>query len=162
MLFRSLAFPLSVSSGLKVVLPPGPTGISRVADDVPRVVPSSPDEAVAIALKAMPEGRPVGIQLPSAGGLPYTVQLEAPGLEPAVPPVTVSFNPNNPRVVRIDDPRNYSMSERVLNIGYALHFSVGTGPVWTFLVFLAGLLPLVLAFTGTAIWWMKRQNRLRI
>ena len=88
--------------------------------------------------------------------------MEAPGIEPSVPPVTVSFGGRSPNVVRIDDPRTYSMSERVLNVGYAMHFSLGMGPAWTLLVFLSGLLPLILAITGTTIWWKKRQNRLRV
>ena len=41
----------------------------------------------------------------------------------------------------------------------ALHFSVGMGGVWTFLVFLTGLLPLLFAITGLNIWWLKRRAR---
>jgi uncharacterized iron-regulated membrane protein len=51
------------------------------------------------------------------------------------------------------------LPDRVLNLLYALHFSIGTGPVWTFLVFLAGLLPLFLTITGVTIWWTKRTRR---
>ena len=31
--------------------------------------------------------------------------------------------------------------------------------LWTVLVFLSGLLPLLLAITGLTVWWKKRQAR---
>ena len=144
------------------VLPGGPTGHSFIENRLVQTSPATPDEALAAARKVLPGAQPIGMQLPGGDGAPYAVQMEAPGIEPSVPPVTVSFGGRSPNVVRIDDPRTYSMSERVLNVGYAMHFSLGMGPIWTFLVFLSGLLPLILAITGTTIWWKKRQNRLRV
>ena len=88
------------------------------------------------------------------------VQMEPLGFTPATPPVTVTFDPDRAERIFIDDPRHYPVSDRVLNFAYALHFSLGVGGVWTFLVFLAGLLPAVLAVTGATIWWKKRRARM--
>ena len=55
------------------------------------------------------------------------VQMETRGFAPSVPPITVAFDPDNMGTVHIDDPRNYPLPDRVLNLLYALHFSVGVG-----------------------------------
>jgi uncharacterized iron-regulated membrane protein len=86
--------------------------------------------------------------------------METQGFAPSIPPITVAFDSRNAGTVHIDDPRNYPLPDRILNLLYALHFSIGVGRVWTLIVFLAGLLPLFLAVTGVTIWWTKR-SRLR-
>jgi uncharacterized iron-regulated membrane protein len=48
---------------------------------------------------------------------------------------------------------------RILAWQHALHAGEGFGWIWKGLVALAGLLPLLFAVTGVAIWWMKRRNR---
>jgi uncharacterized iron-regulated membrane protein len=85
-------------------------------------------------------------------------QMDPMGFGPSIPQVTVAFDVKNGDI-SIDDPRTYTTANRILNLLYALHFSVGMGGVWTFLVFLGGLLPLLLAFTGLNIWWLKRRSR---
>jgi uncharacterized iron-regulated membrane protein len=64
---------------------------------------------------------------------------------------------NTSEITYIDDPRNYSFPEQVLNWQHLLHFGVGLGLVWTILVFISGLLPLLFAITGITVWWKKRQ-----
>ena len=86
------------------------------------------------------------------------VQMESVGFGPSIPPITVAFAPKSGDI-SIDDPRAYTTPNRILNVLYALHFSVGMGGVWTFLVFLTGLLPLLFAITGLNIWWLKRRAR---
>jgi uncharacterized iron-regulated membrane protein len=125
---------------------------------VERTWPLSPDQAIATAMRLVPNARPVTVQLPLREG-PLVVQLETQNFWPAIPPITVTFDPSNPDYVAVDDPQKYTVGDRVLNVGYAMHFSLGMGWVWTFLVFLAGLLPLFLAVTGTTVWWMKRRLR---
>jgi uncharacterized iron-regulated membrane protein len=84
--------------------------------------------------------------------------MEADGFGPSIPPITVVFDQQNGDVT-VDDPSHYPMADRILNVAYALHFSLGVSRVWTLLVFLAGLLPLLLAVTGVTIWWKKREAR---
>jgi uncharacterized iron-regulated membrane protein len=128
----------------------------------PKAWPSDADAAVALAEAAVPDAEAVGIKLPR---LPdddmLMVQMETKGLAPSIPPITVTFDTRHAKI-HIDDPRHYSAADRALNVLYALHFSLGTGPLWTFLVFVAGLLPLFLAITGLTIWWKKRQARRRL
>ena len=153
-----LAFPQSVSETVRAVFPS-----HVVADDpapgVPRyAAPTDPDQVFERAAAAVPDARVTTIQLPRTSDRPFMAQMETMGLGPSIPQITVAFDAKNGDV-SIDDPRTYTTANRVLNLLYALHFSVGMGGVWTFLVFLAGLLPLLLAFTGLNIWWLKRRSR---
>jgi uncharacterized iron-regulated membrane protein len=151
-----LAFPQSVAETARAVFPS-----TLVADDPPfprHPPPSGPDQAFEFATAALPDARVTGIQLPRTSDRPFMVQMETPGFGPSIPPITIAFDTKSGDI-SIDDPRSYRTANRVLNALYALHFSVGMGGVWTFLVFLAGLLPLLLAITGFNIWWLKRRAR---
>jgi uncharacterized iron-regulated membrane protein len=154
-----LAFPQTVSSAVRVVLPPHRSGANAEPGGVKPNWPKDPDEAVALARASVPNARVTGIQLPGASGTPYVAQLEITGFGPAVPPITVTMDRQLADIISIDDPRSYSAAERFLNLLYALHFSVGLGAAWTVLVFVSGLLPLFLAITGSTIWWKKRQAK---
>jgi len=154
-----LAFPQTVSSAVRVVLPPHRSAAIAERGGIKPNWPNDPDQAVALAMSAVPDARVTGIQLPGNSGTPYIAQLEITGFGPAVPPITVTMDRDSADIVTIDDPRSYSAAERFLNLLYALHFSVGMGAAWTALVFLSGLLPLFLAVTGLTIWWKKRQAR---
>jgi uncharacterized iron-regulated membrane protein len=154
-----LAFPQTVSSAVRIVLPPHRSAAGPERIGIRPNWPNDPDQAVALAMSAVPNARVTGIQLPGASGTPYVAQLEITGFGPAVPPITVTMDRQSADIISIDDPRGYSAAERFLNLLYALHFSVGLGAAWTVLVFVSGLLPLFLAVTGSTIWWKKRQAR---
>ena len=154
-----LAFPQTVSSAIRMALPSGANHVEREVDQSPRAAPADPDEAVARARSAMPNARVTGLQLPGRSGAPYVVQMETIGFAPSIPPIMVTFDSGNADSIAIDDPRNYPLADRVLNWQYALHFSVGMGWFWEFLVFLSGLLPLLMAITGITIWWKTRRAR---
>jgi uncharacterized iron-regulated membrane protein len=151
-----LAFPQSFSETARAVFP------SHALPDDPafprRPAPSDPDQAFAFAAAAMPDARVRAIQLPRTSDRPFMVQMESVGFGPSIPPITVAFDAKNGDI-SIDDPRAYTTANRILNVLYSLHFSVGMGGVWTFLVFLTGLLPLLFAITGLNIWWLKRRAR---
>jgi uncharacterized iron-regulated membrane protein len=155
-----LAFPQTVSGAVQAAFPARESAAMPIPPGFPKTWPISPDEAIAIATKAVPNTRAVGVLLPRSPDAALMVQLETLGFAPSIPPITVAFDPANAGRVHIDDPRNYPLPNRILNLAYALHFSLGVGWVWTFLVFLSGLLPLFLAVTGLTIWWTKR-SRLR-
>jgi len=156
-----LAFPQMVSSATRVAFPRGATERAPLPAGFPQTWPSTADAGLALAQQVVPDARAVGVKLPRLPDDMLMVQMETTGLAPSIPPITVTFDPRNKKV-HIDDPRHYPSSDRVLNVLYALHFSIGTGPLWTFVVFLSGLLPLFLAVTGTTIWWKKRQARRRM
>jgi uncharacterized iron-regulated membrane protein len=154
-----LAFPQTISSAVRVAFPAGPVGSAREPGTTPPAVPTDPEEAIALAAAAVPDARVTGLRIPIVAGRPVVVQMESTGWGPSVPQITVTFDPRSAEVVSIDDPRTYAMADRVLNWEYALHFSLGTGRIWSFLVFLTGLLPLFLAVTGVTVWWRKRSAR---
>lgn len=118
--------------------------------------PLGHDQAVSAAKAVVADGFVTGLQLPGAAGSPYVVQLEPAGLTPSQPPIMVTIDPATAEITYIEDPRLLPPAERVLNMMHALHFSLGLGRVWTFLVFLSGLLPLVLTVTGVSVWWRRR------
>jgi uncharacterized iron-regulated membrane protein len=154
-----LAFPQTVSGAVRAAFPAVESKAKAIPPGFPKTWPIPPEEAVAIAKAAVPDADPVGILLPRTPKALLMVQMETRGFTPSIPPITVAFDPDDMGTVHIDDPRNYPLPDRVLNLLYALHFSVGVGSVWTFLVFLSGLLPLFLAVTGLTIWWTKRARR---
>ncbi len=154
-----LAFPRTVSGIAQTTFSREVPDAKPLPPGFPSVWPMDADQAVAAARIAVPDARPVGVKLPRPPDGLLMVQMEAQGLAPSIPPITVTFDPRGSRSVHIDDPRYYPAADRALNTLYALHFSVGMGGVWTFLVFLAGLLPTFLAVTGLTIWWKKRRNR---
>jgi uncharacterized iron-regulated membrane protein len=156
-----LAFPQTVSGAVQAAFRAHDRAAMPIPPGFPKTWPIGPEEAIAIATQAVPNTRAVGVLLSRAPDAPMMVQLETRGFAPSIPPITVAFDPSHAGTVVIDDPRNYPLPDRILNVAYALHFSTGVGWLWTFLVFLAGLLPLFLAVTGLTIWWTKR-SRLRL
>ncbi|HXJ01640.1 MAG TPA: PepSY-associated TM helix domain-containing protein [Micropepsaceae bacterium] len=154
-----LAFPQTVSSAMQTAFANSQSDATPLPLGFPKAWPITPDEGISLAQAAMPGTRAAGVFLPRSADAPMIVQLETTGFSPSVPPITVAFDPRNAGSVHIDDPRHYPLPDRILNLLYALHFSVGVGPFWTFLVFLTGLMPLLLAITGLTIWWTKRSRR---
>ncbi|HYK81021.1 MAG TPA: PepSY-associated TM helix domain-containing protein [Micropepsaceae bacterium] len=117
-----------------------------------------PEEAIALARSAVPSARVTGLELPTTEKS-FVVDLEPRDLGPTQPRVLVVLDADSGAVTYIDDPRNYSFREKLLNWQHLLHFGVGFGWPWAILVFLSGLLPSLLAVTGITVWWKKRQAR---
>ena len=125
---------------------------------IPRTGAIGPDDAVALARSAIPTARVTGLELPDTEKS-FVVELAPQGLAPSEPHVVVVLDAASAELSYIDDPRNYSFRDQLLNWQHLLHFGVGLGLVWTVLVFLSGFLPLLLAVTGLTVWWKKRQAR---
>ena len=153
-----LVFPQTVSTALRSLVP---AGGNRTEPVRPRILPLpaiDADRALAIAASAVPDARVIGLQLPGAIVKNFVVQMAPSGLAPAVPPITVSVDPQTADLT-IDDPRNYPPGDKIMNLLYAMHFSLGLGWLWTVLVFLSGLLPLFLGVTGVTVWTLKRRAK---
>ena len=118
--------------------------------------PICPEQAIALARSAVPNARVASLELPGADKT-FVVELEPQGLAPTEPHVVVVLDADTADLSYIDDPRNYSFPDQLLNWQHLLHFGVGLGLLWKVLVFLSGLLPLLLAITGLTVWWKKRQ-----
>jgi uncharacterized iron-regulated membrane protein len=116
----------------------------------------TPDQAIVSAASAVRNAKPMSIELPGENPS-YTVELEPQGFAPTDPRVIVVLDGKTGSVDYIDDPRNYAATDQVLNWQHLLHFGVGLGWVWTVLVFLSGLMPLLFAITGLTVWWKRRR-----
>ncbi len=158
-----LTFPETYSAVISAMVPPA---VSSSAEPDPGLIkmagPIDPDGAIAIANSLVPNAKAVAVDLPRRDGEPVVVTLEAPGLRPTIPPILVTLDPKTAEIGFIDDPRKYGLRDKLLNWSYAIHFAVGLPWIWKALVFLSGLLPLLLAITGTSIWWLRRRATRRM
>jgi uncharacterized iron-regulated membrane protein len=57
------------------------------------------------------------------------------------------------------DPRIYPLGEKIVAWQRPLHEGEGLGPIFRFLVFLSGLLPLMFSVTGVWMWLKGRRRR---
>jgi len=73
-------------------------------------------------------------------------------------PVTLFVDPASGSVVRRLDSSSRASGDRFLALQRELHEGRSFGPL-RFLLFLAGLLPAVLAVTGAMMWWRQRRAR---
>ena len=147
---------------------PGPAGAARPAEGAPTQRGSSgllqsPDQAVAVAIAAHPGASLVSLAFPGAGGRPgqagparktWRVELSDKGATTAVQVDDATGE------VRAAPPQGARGGGQTgpRSLIRPLHEGLVGGIVWQWLVFLAGLLPLVLAFTGVYLW---ARNELR-
>jgi len=79
-----------------------------------------------------------------------------PDQDRRAPAITVFVDPWTRRAIEALDPRLFSLGERILAWQHSVHAGQGFGWVWKIPVFLCGLLPLLFALSGAAMWWLKR------
>jgi uncharacterized iron-regulated membrane protein len=65
-------------------------------------------------------------------------------------------------VLHVRERRSLPAGEAFLHWQFPLHNGEAFGLPGRLLVFVAGLMPLVLACTGALIWWQRRRGRHRI
>ena len=75
------------------------------------------------------------------------------------PIITVIIDPFRKNVVDVFDPQTMTTGERIIAWQRALHYGIGLGGGYKFLVFVSGVIIPVFAVTGFLMWWMKRRNR---
>jgi len=73
----------------------------------------------------------------------------------------VQVDPGSGAVIARSDPARFAPAQALLAWQRTLHFGVGLGGLWRALVCLTGLLPALFAFTGIAMWLLRRQARRR-
>jgi uncharacterized iron-regulated membrane protein len=158
-----LAFPETVASATGIILPgaeirPGPP--PRVAP-VKGGTPIDADQALALAIVAVPDGTLKSIGLPTRSDLPYRIGLAHEASGDGAPLVTTFIDPWTSKVIEIRDPAIYDLGPRLMAWQHAIHAGAGLGPVWHILVGLSGLLPALFAVTGISMWLLKRRARQR-
>jgi len=149
----------SIRESVEVVLPTERALAGGNKQYAPGPAPLHADGAVAAALAAVPNTRAINIQLPPTPDLPFVVHLETLDFRPKLPPILVTLNAQTGEINFIDDPRNYSLGDKFVNLQHTLHFGIGLGWVWKVLVFISGILPLALAITGLVIYVKRRATK---
>ena len=107
-------------------------------------------QALNAARAALPGAVPRSVTLPARRDQAISVGFLANGAINA----SVLIDPYTARVLQVRDPSESFMAwQRPLHQG-------SIGPVWKFLVFLSGLVPLLFVITGTIMWAKKRKRRI--
>jgi uncharacterized iron-regulated membrane protein len=118
--------------------------------------PIVPDSALLIAQKLMPGAPLRSVTIPSRPDQAYAVAFASRFGTTA----TVYVNPYNSEVITVRDPANNGGADSFMALQRPMHDGQGLGPVWEFLVFLSGLVPLLFVITGTIMWLKKRKRRI--
>jgi uncharacterized iron-regulated membrane protein len=119
-----------------------PDGVTplRLADLITNAEKTSGAKAVAVTVPAQ-ANRAIGVTLESA---------DSEGRNIALDPYKGSVLPATGQL------RDGGLNRRTIE---QLHGGQRVGPVWRFLVFLSGFLPLIFVVTGFMMWLKKRQNK---
>jgi uncharacterized iron-regulated membrane protein len=107
-------------------------------------------EAVIAAKAAVPGLEPRSVTFPARPDQPVSVNY----LSHEAMNASVLLNPYDGKVLAVRD-----QSERFLAWMRPVHQG-SLGPIWRFLVFLSGLVPLLFVVTGMTMWWKNRQRRI--
>lgn len=143
--------------------------ISPVRDLRPNAVTVTPQQGVmpidvAAAVRmadatVAPEQTLQSAFLPQRADQPYRLSYAVPGESSQFFNTTVFIDPWAGKVIEVRDPAALNAGDTFALYQRPLHYGFGWGPVWQFLVFLSGLLPLLFSITGLTMWWMKRRRR---
>ena len=116
-------------------------------------------EALVLAQERVPDGRFLNAFLATRPDQAVRIGLIRPGHEEGAPIITVIVDPWRKSVVDVFDPRTMSTGESIIAWQRALHYGVGLGGTYRFLVFVSGVVIPIFAVTGFLMWWLKRRNR---
>lgn len=160
-----VAFMAVSFSGVAITFPQTMRAI--VSADTPAPVPDVepvagakrivPDAALLIAQKQMPDAQVRSVTFPARPTQAYAVAFASRFGTTA----TVYVNPYNSEVIAVRDLANNGGGDSFMALQRPMHDGQGNlGLVWEFLVFLAGLVPLLFVITGTIMWLKKRQRQI--
>ena len=132
--------------------PPAPT-----VEPVPGARRLGPDHAVMIAKKAMPGATVRSVTVPAEADRPLSAGVASRFGTNA----TVYIHPNTGAVLEVRDIANNGGGDTFMALQRPMHDGQGNlGVIWEFLVFLAGLVPLLFVITGVIMWLKKRKRRI--
>ena len=117
------------------------------------------DEAARLARAAAPDARIISMAPAQKPDQPFRVMMAQPGYQDRAPALNVFIDPLRGEVIEVRDPRTYTLGENIQAWQRAVHEGSGFGIVWKALVFISGLVPLLFAVTGVAMWLIKRKAR---
>lgn len=155
-----LAYPQTVGDIVRTILPARDLRLTAApgAEPIDGMPPIAPDEAVALASSAVPDGKLRFVALPQRPDQAIRVNMGGPDYRHGTPMISVFVDPWANRVIEVRDPRAYSAGETALAWMHAVHAGDGFGLPWRILVFLSGLLPSVFVGSGITLWLLSRRR----
>jgi uncharacterized iron-regulated membrane protein len=166
-----IAFPQSTTALVRGVLFQGPSTMALAngpgapqirVDPIPGQARIDADTAIAVALASAPNTHLTNLFLPAGRQQPYRVFLLPDGMAQGLPPVNVLVDPYRAQTIGVRDPWAGDLGDAVMTWQRPLHTGRGTNEIYKALIFIVGLIPVLFAFTGIAMWWAKRRGRARI
>ena len=157
-----LAFPQQISAAVNAVWPGRDMRAAMFqarVEPMRGVQPVGVNEAVELARSKVPDGRFLNAFLSIRPDQAMRVGLVRADHAEGAPIVTVIIDPFRKSVVDVFDPQTMSTGERIIAWQRALHYGIGLGSGYKFLVFVSGVIIPVFAVTGFLMWWLKRRNR---
>jgi uncharacterized iron-regulated membrane protein len=156
-----LVFPQTTGDVVRILLPSHnssePVPVVR-AEGTQRI---DADGAIAVALAGSSGATLRSLSLPLRPEQPYRVLMAHPGDSGGAPALVALINPWSGRLMQLTDPARFALAQRVLVWQQMIHFGQGLGWAWRILVCLSGLLPVIFAYTGIAMWLVRRGARRR-
>ncbi|MBI2738008.1 MAG: PepSY domain-containing protein [Rhodospirillales bacterium] len=157
-----LAFPQQISAAVNAVWPGRDMRAAMFqarVEPMRGVQPMGVDEAVELARSKVPDGRFLNAFLSTRPDQALRIGLVRADHAEGAPVITVIIDPFRKSVVDVFDPQTMSTGERIIAWQRALHYGIGLGGGYKFLVFVSGVIIPVFAVTGFLMWWLKRRNR---
>ena len=157
-----LAFPQQISAAVNTIWPGRDMRAAMFqarVEPMRGTAPMDVDEAVELARARVPGTRFLNAFLSVRPDQALRVGLIRPGHEEGAPIITVIVDPYRKSVVDVFDPQAMSTGEKIIAWQRALHYGIGLGGVYKFLVFVSGVIVPIFAVTGFLMWWIKRRNR---
>ena len=156
-----LAFPQQISAAVNAVWPGRDMRAAMFQARVEPMRGAQPmgvNEAVELARAKVPDGRFLNAFLSIRPDQAMRVGLVRADHIEGAPIVTVIIDPFRKSVVDVFDPQTMSTGERIIAWQRALHYGIGLGSGYKFLVLVSGVIIPVFAVTGFLMWWLKRRN----
>ena len=157
-----LAFPQQISAAVNTVWPGRDMRAAMFqarVEPMRGVPPMGVNEAVELARSKVPDGRFLNAFLSIRPDQAMRIGLIRADHIEGAPIITVIIDPFRKSVVDVFDPQTMTTGERIVAWQRALHYGIGLGGGYKFLVFVSGVIIPVFAVTGFLMWWTKRRNR---
>jgi uncharacterized iron-regulated membrane protein len=114
----------------------------------------TPDEALAIARRELPEARPVGVNVPGPKA-PYRVAMRYPEDRTPGGRSRVLIDPRGGSVLQVESSRTTAAGTRLIILNRAIHTGDIFGIPTKILMSLASLAAVAQVITGLTLWWMR-------
>jgi len=164
----AICFPQTTTVFVRTVLFQGPSTVAPAFGPGAQAVRVTPvegatridaDKALSVAAAAAPNAHLVTMFLPNGPEQPIRVSMLADGAAQGSLPTNIFVDPYRAEAVSVRDPWAGDTGDAVMTWQRPLHTGRGTNDLYRALIFIVGLLPLLFAVTGVAMWWTKRRAK---